>query len=1272
MSFYDYDPGDRNNWYQSPQLGLFPAGYGSGISDNYYCAWANHLHGNPYSQAQMVTNFTQPNPYPPPPHNPSATIINGHLLPHQFPCVPQTHSHFTPPPHLQPIHPIAPPSPIIALSEGQVFDPPSPQPLTFVPQPQFPDPKPPSCFRLVGNCEPLALFTGRIQTTPSSSSLSFDPHTYLVEATNLSSPPLIFGVPEQIKVLHSKLAVSALMEELQKPHQSLCVAVAEEGNLATQVDFASPSRNRDEKLKRDDVVSKGVDLAVLEALKKGATPETLDPRTVKRLVLAVEPAQSFTSQPQQPLNQHHMDKFVTPPPLAQFTARLPPLLDDAVSAQPNDNLASFCWVRDTSTTVSNPFNFLNDDCNGMGFVFDADGIDEQLDNGKSVEKRAEVNSGDGREFSEPERVIGKQDEGEDEEQLSNGMSEFHALQLFDKMPKLDGFDDMENDVKQLIFEAALVSARMYNEWHEPHKEFAVDLEHNQYRPFQGLTCLMQISTSTEDFIVDTLKLRIHIGPYLREVFKDPPKRKVMHGGRDIVWFQRAFGIYSCNLFYTGQASRVLKLERNSLDYLLHHFCDVSANKEYQNTNRSPVGNSILYSEVHTSTGFGNRFLNDNLGEENVFVGDSFRKMQINSERVLELILGKWKSRVTAKTQSEAKLVQWFILCLQLCHCETKEIILFCKEAFDGIGEMTQTSLSQVFTTLNLNDQDVRRAFESFLSAMIKLYNHSFLNSKVEVEIWPPDGEWLDLDGEMYCRVVRGFLDNKNVKELAVLIIKAQKLESSTIVVDRSCCCSLIIVCAHELQTAKGTRESHCLELEVNAKEAKLELQRKLNKLESLLTGLEKNENELEASLESVSGKWKHKQGSFQSFVDYQAGALTELNAALQSTRLEILSAKQSHSEEFNCMGSKPGGLADAAEKYRVVLAEKVFVRIPEVSVVSWNVMITGYILIFQSQKAIEYLPRIQTRGFGPDEVTYINLPAACVKAGDIKRSHQMSDNISRPNVMSVNAIISVYFQNEDHMEVIKLLREMLFRGLHLDQSTLAIALSSSALMGIFAWRTFPLSTFMILGALLISVSHAKMLEKCLGVDYFLQAATLQELVQELVGDGIPLVLPPNIQDNEEDGGLTVNNEDVRVDVVASKLVSSDQISLYKLLVYIMLLGLGCLMKALALLLGEYFEMWQAAPIASLKVVKFVRSTITKVMAQLVINVMNLLFRVVQNIIAVITYSAPLAAVQTLHDNHTSMEKFWVDVAHAEIGSSLYFSTITTGMRACLILGGQNC
>lgn len=78
----------------------------------------------------------------------------------------------------------------------------------------------------------------------------------------------------------------------------------------------------------------------------------------------------------------------------------------------------------------------------------------------------------------------------------------------------------------------------------------VDLEHNHYRSFQGLTCLMQISTRTEDFIVDTLKLRIHVGPYLREAFKDLTKKKVCLLTFSFFGFMTDFFIFviSFNLF----------------------------------------------------------------------------------------------------------------------------------------------------------------------------------------------------------------------------------------------------------------------------------------------------------------------------------------------------------------------------------------------------------------------------------------------------------------------------------------------------------------------------------------------------------------------------------------------------------------------------------------------------------------------------------------------------------------------------------------------------
>ena len=67
-------------------------------------------------------------------------------------------------------------------------------------------------------------------------------------------------------------------------------------------------------------------------------------------------------------------------------------------------------------------------------------------------------------------------------------------------------------------------------------EIAIDLEHHDTRTYLGITCLMQISTRTEDFIVDTLALQKKLGNSLRGIFDDPRIVKVLHGAdRDIEW-----------------------------------------------------------------------------------------------------------------------------------------------------------------------------------------------------------------------------------------------------------------------------------------------------------------------------------------------------------------------------------------------------------------------------------------------------------------------------------------------------------------------------------------------------------------------------------------------------------------------------------------------------------------------------------------------------------------------------------------------------------------
>uniref|UniRef100_A0A8C0V812 Exosome complex component 10 n=1 Tax=Cyanistes caeruleus TaxID=156563 RepID=A0A8C0V812_CYACU len=113
------------------------------------------------------------------------------------------------------------------------------------------------------------------------------------------------------------------------------------------------------------------------------------------------------------------------------------------------------------------------------------------------------------------------------------------------------------------------------------KEFALDLEHHSYRTFLGLTCLMQISTRTEDFIIDTLELRSDMS-ILNETFTDPAIVKVLHGAdSDVEWLQRDFGLYLVNVFDTHQAARLLNLGRHSLDHLLKLYCSVDADKKYQ-------------------------------------------------------------------------------------------------------------------------------------------------------------------------------------------------------------------------------------------------------------------------------------------------------------------------------------------------------------------------------------------------------------------------------------------------------------------------------------------------------------------------------------------------------------------------------------------------------------------------------------------------------------------------------------------------------------------
>lgn len=116
---------------------------------------------------------------------------------------------------------------------------------------------------------------------------------------------------------------------------------------------------------------------------------------------------------------------------------------------------------------------------------------------------------------------------------------------------------------------------------ESQREFAVDVEHHSYRSYQGLTCLLQISTRTQDFVIDAIKLRSELHR-LNKSFTNPNIVKVFHGADcDVLWLQRDFGIYVVNLFDTSRAAKLMKFPHLSLAFLMKHYCNIDPDKSYQ-------------------------------------------------------------------------------------------------------------------------------------------------------------------------------------------------------------------------------------------------------------------------------------------------------------------------------------------------------------------------------------------------------------------------------------------------------------------------------------------------------------------------------------------------------------------------------------------------------------------------------------------------------------------------------------------------------------------
>ncbi len=109
---------------------------------------------------------------------------------------------------------------------------------------------------------------------------------------------------------------------------------------------------------------------------------------------------------------------------------------------------------------------------------------------------------------------------------------------------------------------------------------AVDTESNSLHAYREQVCLIQFSTTQEDFLVDPLALR-DLSP-LGPIFAHPEIEKVFHAAEyDLICLRRDFGFKFNNLFDTMVAASILGRNEVGLGSMLENEFGIQLDKRFQ-------------------------------------------------------------------------------------------------------------------------------------------------------------------------------------------------------------------------------------------------------------------------------------------------------------------------------------------------------------------------------------------------------------------------------------------------------------------------------------------------------------------------------------------------------------------------------------------------------------------------------------------------------------------------------------------------------------------
>jgi ribonuclease D len=133
-------------------------------------------------------------------------------------------------------------------------------------------------------------------------------------------------------------------------------------------------------------------------------------------------------------------------------------------------------------------------------------------------------------------------------------------------------------------------------------QLAIDLEANSMFAYRERVCLIQISITGRDFIVDPLAIQKLSG--LGELIADPGIEKIFHAAEyDLILLKRDYGWTLHNLFDTMWAARILGYTQVGLASLLEQFYQIKLDKHHQKSNwcqrpLSPAQLAYAYLDTH--------------------------------------------------------------------------------------------------------------------------------------------------------------------------------------------------------------------------------------------------------------------------------------------------------------------------------------------------------------------------------------------------------------------------------------------------------------------------------------------------------------------------------------------------------------------------------------------------------------------------------------------------------------------------------------------------